>query len=160
MAQAWTPLTSEEYDAVWDRFYREFSFHPSVNPEDFPGIREPVPSITWTLHPSPWTVEDEDELHHRFLAAFKACTTAEEVLYALDWQHTCYWFCPHVPFEEWVVPVLPNGDYYIFLSHDFSWGVFGHPWEWTLCGFGKPFLEALAAGALPHMLTSAVRRHG
>src|SRR5258707_9574261 len=145
MVQAWKPLTREEYDDVWDRFYWEFGFRPSVNPENFPGIREPVPSITWTLLRSPWTAENEDELHRQFLAAFRACTTAEETLYALDWQHPGYWFRPHVPFEAWAVPVLPNGDYSISLSQDFAWGVFGHPWEWTLCSFGGPLLDALAA---------------
>jgi uncharacterized protein DUF2716 len=157
--QAWEPLSREEYDTVWDRFYREFAFRPSVDPLDFPGIREPYPSITWTLQRAPWTQEGEEALQRRFLVAFQACTTAEEAIYALNWQHSCYWLRPHVAFEAWAVPVLPNGDYYIFLSRDFSWGVFGHPWEWTMCGFGQQLLDALAAGELPHMLAGVVRRH-
>lgn len=159
MVQAWEPLSRAEYDAVWDRFYREFAFRPSVEAASFPGISEPAPSITWTLQHAPWTEAGEDELHHGFLAAFRACTVAEEAIYALDWQHPCYWLRPHVPFEEWAVPVLPNGDYSIFLSRDFTWGVFGHPWEWTVCGFGKRLLAALAAADLPHMLAGVVRSH-
>jgi len=58
-------------------------------------------------------------------------------LYALDWQHPCYWLYPHASFDAddedaWLVPVLPNGDYYIFLAEDFSFGSFGHPWEMTI----------------------------
>lgn len=159
MVQAWEPLSREEQDAVWDQFFREFAFRPSVDAASFPGIGEPVPSITWTLQPAPWTQEAEDELHQRFLAAFQTCTVAEEAIYALDWQHPCFWWRPHVPFEEWAVPVLPNGDYSIFLSQAFTWGVFGHPWEWTVCCFGQPLLDALAAAELPHLLAGVVRRH-
>src|SRR5262249_56033103 len=114
--QAWEPLTHEEYDAVWDRFYQEFAFHPSTHPEAVPGICEPHPSVTWTLQHAPWTEEGEAELHRQFLRAFRSCTMAEEAIYALDWQHTCYWFRPHMPFHHWPVPVLPTAAYSIFLS--------------------------------------------
>jgi hypothetical protein len=159
MVHAWEPLSREEYDAVWDRFYREFAFHPSVDPATFPAIREPHPSLTWTLQRAPWTEGSEDELHQRFLAAFRTCTVAEEAIYALDWQHPCYWLHPHAPLDEWAVPVLPNGDYSIYLSRDFTWGVFGHPWEWTVCCFGQQLLDGLAASDLPQMLAAVVRRH-
>lgn len=59
MVQAWEPLSREEYEAVWDRFYREFAFRPSVDAASFPGIVEPVPSITWSLQRAPWTQEGE-----------------------------------------------------------------------------------------------------
>jgi len=162
MHQAWEELTQEERSAVWDRFYLTFAFHPSTSKKDMPGIREPRPSITWALHPSPWNPQDEAALHRRLLAAFRACTAPEEAIYALDWQHPCYWFRPHVsfvphgPFREWPIPVLPNGDYYIFLARDFSWGLFGHPWEWTMCLFGAPLLAAVAGEQIP-LLTSVVR---
>jgi hypothetical protein len=162
MRQAWEELHEPERSAAWDRFERTFAFHPSTSQTDFPSIREPRPSITWHLHPSPWNPHDEVALHHRLLAAFRACTAPEEAIYALDWQHACYWFRPHVPFDwyefgqEWPVPVLPNGDYSIFLSLDFSWGLFGHPWEWTICLFGAPLLATIAGEQIP-LLTSIVR---
>ena len=158
MSQAWEPLTRDEYDAVWDRFFREFAFHPSVHPDHFPGIREPRGSVTWALWPSPWREGDEEALQEQFLAAFRACTAADETIYALDWQHLCYWLRPHRTFEEWTILVLPNGDYHIFLSRDFSWGVFGHPWEWTVCVFGEPLLHALHTAGEPAMLASILRR--
>lgn len=34
------------------------------------------------------------------------------------------------------MPVYPIGDYYAFLTEDFSEGTFGHPWEQTLCVIG------------------------
>jgi hypothetical protein len=44
--------------------------------------------------------------------------------------------------------VIPDGDYHIFLAPDFSWGFFGHPWEWTICVFGAPLLATLEHRAL------------
>jgi len=41
------------------------------------------------------------------------------------------------------VTIFPDGDYYAFLRHDFSMGTFGHPWERTLCVFGKALIERL-----------------
>ncbi|MFE1962642.1 DUF2716 domain-containing protein [Streptomyces sp. NPDC059479] len=42
-------LSQAEYRRVWDRFYAEFSFRPSVNPTQWPGIKEPAVSVTWSL---------------------------------------------------------------------------------------------------------------
>jgi hypothetical protein len=46
---AWQPLTSSEYDDVWNRFEGAFWFTPSMHPEDWPGFREPTPSITYDI---------------------------------------------------------------------------------------------------------------
>ncbi len=172
--QGWDLLDDAELRRVWDRFYDDFAFRPSVYPKDFPGIREPHPSITWALR-RPWDGDGEVDLHTVFLAAFRACTPPDGFLYALDWQHPCYRFQPHdfrpqVSFQEdeygrpvlsngdyWPVPVLPNGDYYIFLVHDFTWGVFGHPWEWTMCVFGETLLTAITQH-LPQMFATIVRQ--
>ncbi|GAB3774366.1 hypothetical protein GCM10027600_36810 [Nocardioides ginsengisegetis] len=35
------------------------------------------------------------------------------------------------------MPVYPDGDYYAFLTSDFTEGTFGHPWEKTLCVIGE-----------------------
>jgi hypothetical protein len=39
---AWIELAEDEYDKVWDRFYSEFQFRPSVHANQWPGIREPA----------------------------------------------------------------------------------------------------------------------
>ena len=56
------------------------------------------------------------------------------------------------------VPVLPNGDYYLYLAPDLSFGTFGHPWEQTICVFGAPLLAATESNR-PRLLTRAVRSH-
>jgi hypothetical protein len=152
----WEQLGEAEYAEVWERFQREFGFRPGTEPESFPAIREPSPSLTYALPRIPGgspsdgqsgrhgpTDDEIDDLIDSLLEAFRACTPSGGKIYALDWRHRCYWFRPRARFQRWKIPLLPDGDYYIFLAPDFSWGLFGHPWEWTVCVFGAPLLAAL-----------------
>ena len=147
---------------MWGRFERAFNFRPSVRPADSPGIDEPPPSVTFALprvgsqKRLPADAEIAD-LESATLAAFRACTPPRGRLYALDWQHESFWLQPHAPFTDWRVPVLPDGDYSVFLAPDLSWGLFGHPWEWTLCAFGGPLLAALDQRP-PRLFDTRVRR--
>lgn len=136
---AWKLLPQSEYDSVWDNFEERFDFKPTVNPNQFPSIKEPVGSITYRFD---YPVEPEiiDDLESKTLSAFLSVVSVSDALYVLDWQHDCYWFRPYVSFREWAIPVLPNGDYYIFLAKDFSFGIFGHPWEQTFCVWGNKLL--------------------
>jgi hypothetical protein len=127
----------------------------------WPGLRLPQPSVRYDIR----TVYDdadrfadlEIDLNLKTLAALQESTSTDEHVYAMDWQHPCYLFRPHQPFEAavavsaidptpdtWQVPVLPNGDYYIFLATDFRFGIFGHPREHTISLFGDVLLNALA----------------
>ena len=157
--ETWTELSDPERSAVWDRFYPHFAFRPSITSDNWPGIREPDPFVTFSI-PQGYSEHDLDDLHQQVLSAFRACTPPEGQLYALDWQHVCFWFRPHGEVEgpeSWRVPVLPNGDYYIFLAEDFRFGIFGHPWERTWCVFGAELLAKLRTQR-PRMF-STIRRH-
>jgi hypothetical protein len=126
---AWKLLLQSEYDAVWDNFEEQFDFKPTVHPNQFPSIKEPVGSITYQFeHPS---AENQDkfinDVNFKSLNVFRALIAPDNAVYALDWQHDCYWFYPHLSFSEWQIPVLPDGDYSIFLAKDFNFGIFGHP---------------------------------
>jgi len=167
---AWEEMDYAARTEVWDRFDREFSFQPSVHEEDWPGIREPDPSETYSIS---HVYDGEDELYAKLnrelqdwgLRAFRTLLHGETAwLFALDWQHACYRFRPHIPFAvdefgEWPIPLLPNGDYYIFLHSEFAWGVFGHPWEQTICVFGKELLALVEQGR-PTLLSQRIRRDG
>ena len=170
-AGAWARLAEAEAGRVWDRFSSEFAFRASTRPEEWPGIREPDPSITWDLaverpfSSKRWrfAVETAD-LHALVLAAFRDCTGEGQWLYALDWQHPAYRFWPHRLTEwenddAWEVPVFPDGDYYAFLAPDFSFGTFGHPWEASLCVFGAALLSALETNNVG-ILNAVIRRDG
>jgi hypothetical protein len=99
-----------------------------------------------------------------FLKCFKALVCEDEWIYALDWQHPSYKFYPHLPFSlnkfgEWPIPILPNGDYYIFLQRAFNFGVFGHPWEETICVFGEKLLSLLGRNR-PLLFSDIIRENG
>ena len=166
--RAWEVLDEATYTRVWDRFEAAFAFRPSVEPAEWPGVREPTPSVTYAIghiygEPEARATALEADLEAALLAAFRALSPAsgsDAFVYALDWQHPAYRFHVHssqAAAEEWRVPALPNGDYYIFLAPDFRWGVFGHPWEQTMCVFGAELLAALAHRA-PRLFGQPVRQ--
>ena len=164
---AYTELARAEHDTVWDRFCEQFKFRPSIHPECWPGIHEPMPSMTFDIS-SFYGRRDADllncDLKVKLLAALRHCLRPPARLYALDWQHPCYWFDPFGRIDVdalglWPVPLLPDGDYYIFLAEDFSFGIFGHPWEQTMCIFGQTLVEAVEAGR-PRLFARPVRKDG
>jgi hypothetical protein len=105
---AWRELEDPERRAVWDRFDRELQFRPSMSPNQWPGIREPYPSVTYGighLFGSDDAESLEDNLEEKALDAYKSLVSAGDWIWALDWQHPCYRFMPmpqihttHFPF--------------------------------------------------------------
>jgi len=160
-----TELSEAEYLSVWDRFYSEFAFSPSVNPAKWPAIKERADSVTWSL-----ASLDEDPGYtrlERFVTVVErgltVCVEPEARLYALDWQHTSYSFAPHRVGGHgrppWPLSPYPDGDYYIYLSRDFRLGSFGHPWESSVCLFGQALLDTVAA-EVDDVLGPPLRRAG
>ena len=155
----WQVLNFDDprYDAIWAQFHERFRFRPSIYADQWPGIREPTPSVTYDISGhwgEGYRASNHAALHQQALEAFRACVHPGEWIYALDWQHPCYQYYPHregsywSPFnaseEEWPVPVIPDGDYFIFVPPDLSWGWFGHPWEQTICIWGENLLGLMA----------------
>lgn len=149
---AWEELPSSERDSAWDRFESEFAFRPSTT--EFPGIRESKDSVTFDISRVYGDAEGYErltmDLSRKLVAALRRCVPEGGVVHVLDWQHACFRFMPHAPFafeseEDWPVPALPNGDYYIFLDPELRFGVFGHPWEQTMCVFGEALVHAFEA---------------
>ena len=171
MLPAWEELSDSRDDEAraWSFLYDQLHFHPSVYAEHWPGISEPRPSITYSMghmyEVGPdRAAELERDLHLNALTAFQACLATEQRMYALDWQHLCYWFYPYRPFnavnpDAWSVRVWPDGDYFIFLADDFRFGLFGHPWEQTICIFGQPLLDAFRQYH-PKLLSDVIRVNG
>ena len=154
---AWIELSEDEYKDVWDRFYSGFGFRPSVHAASWPGIREPRPSVTYSIADSDSIVADLDA---QALMVFRSLVAPDARIYALDWQHTSFWFFPHrASPEPFRISVFPDGDYSIFLAEDFSFGFFGHPWEETVCVFGERLLTAMEQHQ-PQLFTHVLRRDG
>ena len=145
-SKVWIELSRSEEDEIWSSVNKRLGFKPSINEKNFPGYEEPTPSITYSFQ-AIWEndfSELEADLQESADAMFKRATPAGAFIYALDWQHQCYKFYPgSVKSDEWVIPALPDGDYYLFLEKSLAYGWLGHPWEQTICIFGKPLLAAL-----------------
>jgi hypothetical protein len=146
----WQALTRDEYNHYWSRFEDAFRFRAGVTPDRWPAIREPSPSITFDLS----VIRDGaergaayDAINAEALRAFVWALPDIDELIALDWQHPAYRFHPKAQAlswrPEWPVPVFPDGDYFAFLTEDYSEGTFGHPWEQTLCVIGSRLIESL-----------------
>ncbi|SDN16030.1 Protein of unknown function [Psychrobacillus sp. OK028] len=142
----WLKLSNAEYEKVWNKIYDELKFEPSTT--DFPSFKVPSPFITYDV--SLYFGESEDldafvDLEEKALLVFQEITSKDENIYALDWQHECYWINSSLEFhknefDEWTVPIFPNGDYYFFIHKDFQWGYLGHPWERTITVYGKELI--------------------
>lgn len=95
--------------------------------------------------------------------ALASCVGPQDTLFALDWQHTSYRFAPQGvggPGQPaWPLSPYPDGDYFIFLSEDFRFGSFGHPWEESICLFGEELLDA-ASAEVDRVLGPPIRRSG
>ncbi|MFF8847596.1 DUF2716 domain-containing protein [Streptomyces sp. NPDC015127] len=158
-------LPEAEYRYVWDRFYEEFSFRPSTSSLQWPAIKEPVDSATWSLA----ALDDDpgyerlDRLVELVKKGLASCVGPQGTLFALDWQHTSYRFVPHAvggPAQPaWPLSPYPDGDYYIYLSEDFRMGSFGHPWEESLCLFGEALLDSVSTD-VDKVLGPPIRRSG
>jgi len=137
-------LDQEEYDKVWNKFYELFHFHPSTT--HFPGITTDRPQFKFNIKNCYSQDFPFSKLEEFALSLFISVSKPGDRLYALDWQHECYDFDPRRQmdkdeFGEWKVPVLPNGDYSIFLTKDFYNIWFGHPWEQTITLVGEDIVK-------------------
>jgi Protein of unknown function (DUF2716) len=154
--KAWVELSKKEYADVWDKFYKSFRFSPSTS--KFPGILEPSPSITYSWNYA-LLADTKSDFQQQVKVALKDIVPFGGRVYALDWQHECYWFYPHLSeHEHWWIDV-PDSEYAIFISEDFSFGYFGHPWEETICVFGQMLLEAFQKYP-PRLFEKVIRKDG
>ena len=155
---AWQPL---DYATAWTTFERRFRFRPSMDPATWPAINEPVPSVTLDLRPVFDLPQRECErdtaaLNQAVLDAWLAVLEPGAKLMALDWQHTSFWFDPRQAAalaEPWRITPVPDGDYSIFVTPDLAHGTVGHPWERSLCIFGRPLIDELMPALLDWLPT-------
>jgi hypothetical protein len=143
----WRGMSRGQEDEAWDR-YHALTTAPGTN-----GFRTPMPSVTWDvshalLHDREGFERLTRDLTAKVLAALKVCTRPGEELYALDWNHPCYYLDPHGGLADaepssWAIPVFPDGDSYHFLAPDHRFGIIGSCVDRTLCAFGADLLATL-----------------
>jgi Protein of unknown function (DUF2716) len=140
--EVWSrPARELEANTLWDSFYERFKFRPNFDDRSESAINEPSRSVVFDI--STLLYEQEAKVGELFLTAFRTVATSDEELAFLDWQHPTFMFNPHDPRIGSDLPVLPDGDYYIIITADLTYGTFGHPWQESLCIFGEPLLSNL-----------------
>jgi len=171
----WVEITADT-DQIMKKFCELYDFTPSTNPKDWPGIKEPVPSVTFTIdhyfpvYDSKVHYESEVEkgrypttailaLGEFYKSCFRNVLRKGDQVIVLDWFHPWYMFDPWSEFDHWEILPVPDGDYYIFLTPDLKGGFFGHPWEGTICVIGEHFVSQLG-NAPEDLLRFPVRRDG
>lgn len=157
---AWRKLTDREDRAIWEKVRSKLSF----NPPRQPGYHAPAPSLTYSVKAAYGTEADElcSDLDSKALKIFKGATSPDDFLLALDKHHACYRFYPHLMTkadgDDWPISAMPDGDYHLFLEKDFRFGWLGHPWDMTICLFGKPLLEQVKIHR-PRLFRNPVQRN-
>ncbi|MFV4878268.1 DUF2716 domain-containing protein [Bacillus velezensis] len=146
-------MSEEETEQLWRRVNRAVKWKPYSR---FASIKPPKPfqvfNVSQGFNDEKGNISFLEDAEVQILKAFQSCTLKQEFIYALDWQHECYLFNPHAPidkdeFGEWLVPVIPNGDYCFFIHQDFQWGLSGDPRQQTITVFGSPLIRAIERNA-------------
>ena len=130
-------------DRVWEHFYHEYAFRPSVYAKDWPSVQPKGYHLKLDISACFGTERMpacEARVEEFAKTLFLRLTRPGDRLIALDWQHECFDFDPRQGWSEegaWTIPVFPDGDYYIFLTPDLANIWFGHPWEQSVTLLGE-----------------------
>lgn len=143
----WEELNTIEYKSAWDFVYGKLSFKSK---EKSKLIALPTPCVCFDIsnfYDDGFQEELYDDLHEFVIRQFQVISKGEKV-YALNWQHDCYFFYPKLSvdrdeFDEWLVPVFPNGDYIFFLTSDFTNGIFADGINLKISFWGKEIVDAI-----------------
>ena len=127
-------LNEQKYNEIWNNINNMFKFNTS-NDESVEPFEFGIPYKCYFLT-KVWD-EKQESIVNEILKKI-----SNNDIYALDWQHDCFEYNPNenIEFEyhyhdedrdvEVYFPTyFPNGDYHFFVSKDFSYGIFGHPWR-------------------------------
>lgn len=136
----------QQYDILWSKIENDFGFRP-----DYYNIKEFKINKIFTIKDLPFKIFKindsccgNETYQERVNNILKNVVNSD--MYALDWQHDAFIFNPNenITLEQsgWVNDTdniicdgfpcyYPNGDYFLFVSTDFTQGILGIP------GFGE-----------------------
>ncbi|MCR5610872.1 MAG: DUF2716 domain-containing protein [Clostridiales bacterium] len=139
-------LDDKLYKSIWDKIYNVYSFYPSTDNLSERWLR-PIRQFRTYQMTMIWN-EKQEKIINSIL-----CRVVGEEMFALDWQHDCFTYDPNeripvgymyqnnerncnVYFPEY----YPDGDYHFFVSKDWRFGLYGHPWRKELIVVGKKLI--------------------
>lgn len=137
----WRAMSDGQQDEVWTRYDQDFEI-----PETAPTFDGAFAYLRGDHHRE----EIERDLGQKTLAALRECTKPGEEILCIDINHQYYFFNPHhenasMDPSSRAIPLLPDGDTYVFLAEDFRFGIFGNCVDQTMCVFGEPLLDAFSS---------------
>lgn len=144
-------LNDDEYCDIWNKIYYDFQFSPSCKVTAGPWISFPMKSKKYRLN-CIFSEEQEKIINSIFYRVIG------KDMYALDWHHDCFIYDPHeeIPLNYWFYDAerdcnvyfpsyYPDGDYYFFVSLDWSMGLYGHPWRHEIIIVGEKLIQEFEA---------------
>jgi hypothetical protein len=142
----WTAFTFEQSDKIWDKLDKVALFKPYQKKDKVISLI--LPSIefdTSKFFDDNYSEELYNDLNECAKIWFKTLSKNKEII-ALDWKHVCYKFNPHDKFElnefeEWFVPIFPNGDLCFFIINDFSDFIFCDGFDFKIKIFGDELIK-------------------
>lgn len=176
-------LSENELDKVWEQVYQRFQFTPSMDIMVIP-FELPQPWVVYDISDVFESIDNPsltewysmtERLNNVVNQVLLSCMAPGERLYALDWHHSGFLFDPRNPEEQKSLFVedgrywgggytayfplyIPDGDYYFFLSQDFRFGYFGHPWRKEIWIFGEMFVHSFQEAVEREQVLSGFRR--
>lgn len=138
----------ELYRRIWDKIDSDFCFCHSADTQR--AWLKPAGIFRKYFLETVWN-DEQEALVNTIL-----CDVIGEEMFALDWQHDCFLFDPNekIPAgfqyhdsgrdcEVYFPTYYPDGDYYFFISKDWSAGLFGNPWRKELIVTGEELITAI-----------------
>ncbi len=143
----WKKINDMEHNKLWSFIYDNLHFYPYGKKN---LIDLPKPNRCFDIsnfYNDGFRDDLYEDLHRVALLWFEKISKGER-MYALDWQHDCYSYRADLLFEkneydEWLIPIFPNGDYLFFLTSDYKNGVFADGINFRLSIWGGDIVQAV-----------------
>ncbi|MDR1131764.1 MAG: DUF2716 domain-containing protein [Oscillospiraceae bacterium] len=142
-------MSDDEQEKVWEKAESIFKFESQIGKVFLANIDFDVYAI-----PDYRIWQGSDKMNRLIRKCFISCMDEASYIYALDWNHACFRFNPRITYAPeqpvfaadsrysgggyniYFPEFYPNGDYYFYISTDFSWGYLSHPWQKSVFIFG------------------------
>ncbi len=169
MKNQWVLIEDQnEITNIWSKIYSLFDFTPDYynktqSPFTFPKFIKSVNIYDISKAQQVLNPHDADGNYRTTVqidllkAIFSECMGKDDFVYALDWQHGCFKYDPRInePYGYYMTYAsrpetrayfpffFPDGDYFLFVSQNFSWGYFTHPWQKKAWVFGQKMVKLM-----------------
>ncbi|WP_170924893.1 DUF2716 domain-containing protein [Candidatus Enterococcus clewellii] len=137
---------------MWNTVFELYSFSPNSNSEAF-KVKEPYD--VYCCKQAIFIAETNPEWSKAVRSIFSKVLGGESYMYVLDWQHNSFKYDPKSTKEKenptfvsdenfagggynvYFPSFYPDGEYYLFIAKDFSWGYLIDPKKEQIIVYGE-----------------------